>query len=91
MSPTATVLLCASRYATGRQTGIYADVIQGARVLWPTMEPRDRKYLLDLWEDQMPRDYERAMVFSRTAELRADATRELAEWTALFAELRAMG
>lgn len=90
MSPTATVLLCAVRYATGRSTGIYTDVIQGMRVLWPTMEPRDRKYLLDLLEDQLPRDYERSVSFSH-ANLESRASRELAEWKALFVELRAMG
>ncbi len=53
MSPLASVLLYASRYAHGRQTGAYVETIQGCRAAWPLLSPRDRAYLLTLWREQL--------------------------------------
>lgn len=74
MSHIATALLYASRYAHGRGTGAYQDVIAAAYALWPQLDTRDRAYLSALWRDQLP------------GELRGYPT-QLAEWMAALEQL----
>jgi hypothetical protein len=48
MSPVAHTLLCAIRYAHGRSLHPYEHVISAFYELWPTIDPSDQRYLLNL-------------------------------------------
>lgn len=53
MTPLAIALLYASRYADGRGTGCYDDVIAAAYAAWPKLDARSREQLLERWREEI--------------------------------------
>lgn len=53
MTPLALTLLYASRYADGRGTGCYEDVIAAAHSAWPLLDARSREQLLTAWREEI--------------------------------------
>jgi hypothetical protein len=59
VSPLAHTLLCAVRYAHGRSLHPYEEVVTTVRQVWPLLAVRDRRYWLNLVQEQVPPDLER--------------------------------
>ena len=89
MSPLATTLLCAIRYAHGRSLHPYEDVVCAVREVWHLLDPHSQRYLLDLVDDQVPADLARMIETTRQGwssvsagelEQERDAYLELINW-----------
>ena len=89
MSPLATTLLCAIRYAHGRSLHPYEDVVAAFRMLWPHLDPHSQEALLGLLRRQVPGDLAR-LIRASDSELGSPCTRgeleaELDAYIQLFA------
>lgn len=91
MSPVAHALLCAVRYAHGRSLAPHAEVIAAVRILWPTLDERDRRGWLALVEEQVPAHLRRMIETVGDGIVpvsRAEVEGELRDYEALFAWCR---
>ena len=88
MTPLATTLLCASRYAHLRSLRPYEDVIAATREVWHLIDADSQRYLLNLWRAQIPEEIERYIQTQRPGSIIpvsvVEARIELADWMELF-------
>ncbi|NBR66907.1 MAG: hypothetical protein EBT79_06440 [Actinobacteria bacterium] len=77
MSPVAHTLLCAIRYAHGRSLHPYEHVVAAFYELWPTIDPYDQRYLLNLVREQVPDELRRLIEVTRPDAFSPVTRREL--------------